>query len=159
MGLGHPSAALHHRKALVFAFSNAGIIAICTVVDRQGVRAEVAAGGSALRYVVIHFVLEGMPYPWLMWLRRSRAQRRQIVQYAGGRWPLAALGGGSSIDSYAIALWTMIKAPVASVAALRETSVLFAALLGTWLLKGKFGRQRTRNTGVVVLGVMRLRMA
>ena len=53
----------------------------------------------------------------------------------------------------------MIKAPAASVAALRETSVLFAAPLGTWLLKGKFGLQRTRNTGVVVLGVMLLRMA
>jgi drug/metabolite transporter (DMT)-like permease len=62
------------------------------------------------------------------------------------------------IGSYAIALWAMTRAPVASVAALRETSVLFAALLGTWLLKEKFGLQRALGTAVVVGGVMALRL-
>jgi drug/metabolite transporter (DMT)-like permease len=47
---------------------------------------------------------------------------------------------------------------VASVAALRETSVLFAALLGSWLLKEKFGWQRALGTLVVVAGVMGLRL-
>ena len=70
---------------------------------------------------------------------------------------MAALGGSASIGSYAIALWAMTRAPVASVAALRETSVLFAALLGTWLLKEKFGLQRAIGTGVIVAGVMALR--
>jgi drug/metabolite transporter (DMT)-like permease len=74
------------------------------------------------------------------------------------RWPVAALGGTASIGSYAIALWAMTRAPVASVAALRETSVLFAALLGTWLLKERFGLQRAVGTLVVVAGVMALRL-
>ena len=155
----NPGAALNHRKALVFAFTNAGIIATYTVVDGLGVRAEVNAGGSALRYVMILFVLDGLPYPLLVWLRRTPAQRRQIVAYARTRWPKAALGGAASIGSYAIALWAMTKAPVASVAALRETSVLFAALLGTWLLKEKFGLQRALGTLVVVAGVISLRLA
>ena len=158
VGLAHPGEALHHRKALAFAFANAAIIAAYTVVDGLGVRTEVASGGHALRYVLILFVLDGMPYPLLVWLRRSPAQRRQILAYARGRWPLAALGGTASIGSYAIALWAMTRAPVASVAALRETSVLFAALLGTWLLKEKFGLQRALGTAVVVLGVMCLRL-
>jgi drug/metabolite transporter (DMT)-like permease len=158
VGLAHPGEALHHGKALAFAFSNAAIIAIYTVVDGLGVRAEVAAGGSAWRYVMILFVLDGMPYPLLVWLRRTPQQRREIVAYARQRWPKAALGGTASIGSYAIALWAMTRAPVASVAALRETSVLFAALLGTWLLKEKFGRQRALGTLVVVLGVMALRL-
>ena len=158
VGLAHPGEALHHRKALAFAFANAAIIAAYTVVDGLGVRTEVASGGYALRYVLILFVLDGMPYPLLVWLRRSPAQRRQILAYARGRWPLAALGGTASIGSYAIALWAMTRAPVASVAALRETSVLFAALLGTWLLKEKFGLQRALGTAVVVLGVMCLRL-
>ena len=158
VGLAHPGEALHHRKALAFAFANAAIIAAYTVVDGLGVRTEVAIGGHALRYVLILFVLDGMPYPLLVWLRRSPAQRRQILAYARGRWPLAALGGTASIGSYAIALWAMTRAPVASVAALRETSVLFAALLGTWLLKEKFGLQRALGTAVVVLGVMCLRL-
>ena len=154
-----PGEALHHRKALAFAFTNAAIIALYTVVDGLGVRAEVNAGGSALRYVMILFVLDGLPYPLLVWLRRTPAQRQQIVAYACGRWPMAALGGAASIGSYAIALWAMTQAPVASVAALRETSVLFAALLGTWLLKEKFGWQRALGTAVVVLGVVSLRLA
>ena len=158
VGLAHPGEALHHGKALAFAFTNAAIIAIYTVIDGLGVRAEVAAGGSAWRYVMILFVLDGIPYPLLVWLRRTPRQRREIVAYALTRWPKAALGGTASIGSYAIALWAMTRAPVASVAALRETSVLFAALLGTWLLKEKFGRQRALGTLVVVLGVMALRL-
>jgi len=159
VGLAHPGEALHHRKALAFAFANAVIIAAYTFVDGLGVRTEVAAGGSALRYILALFVIDGLPYPLLVWLRRSPAQRQEIVAYARRRWPLAALGGAASIGSYAIALWAMTRAPVASVAALRETSVLFAALLGTWLLKEKFGLQRALGTVVVVLGVMALRLA
>ena len=154
VGLAHPGQALHHRKALAYAFTNAAIIATYTFVDGLGVRAS----GDALRYVLILFVLDGLPYPLLVWWRRSPEQRRAIVVYARQRWPLAALGGTASIGSYAIALWAMTRAPVASVAALRETSVLFAALLGTWLLKEKFGLQRAIGTVVIVAGVMALRL-
>ena len=154
VGLAHPGEALHHRKALAFAFANAAIIAAYTFVDGLGVRQS----GDALRYVLILFVLDGLPYPLLVWWRRSPPQRRAMLQYARGRWPLAALGGSASIGSYAIALWAMTRAPVASVAALRETSVLFAAVLGTVLLKEKFGLQRAVGTAVVVLGVMALRL-
>ena len=101
------------------------------MVDGLGVRAEVAAGGSALRYVMLLFVLDGIAYPLLVWLRRGPEGRAHILAYARQRWPLAAVGGSASIGSYAIALWAMTRAPVASVAALRETSVLFAAVLGT----------------------------
>jgi drug/metabolite transporter (DMT)-like permease len=108
--------------------------------------------------VLILFVLDGAPYPLIVWLRRGPQGRRDIVAYARRRWPLAALGGTASIGSYAIALWAMTRAPVASVAALRETSVLFAAVLGTVLLKEKFGLQRAIGTGIVVAGVMALRL-
>ncbi len=71
---------------------------------------------------------------------------------------MASLGGVASLGSYGIALWAMTRAPVASVAALRETSVLFAALLGTWLLKEPFGKQRAVGTAVIVASVMALRL-
>lgn len=109
--------------------------------------------------MLILFVLDGLPYPLLVWWRRGPQGRRAIVDYARGRWPLAALGGTASIASYAIALWAMTRAPVASVAALRETLVLFAAVLGTVLLKEKFGLQRAIGTGVIVAGVIALRLA
>ena len=153
VGLAHPGETLHHRKALMFAFANAAIIALYTVVDGLGVRTS----DSALKYVVTLFVLDGIAYPLGVWLRRSAAARREIVRFARRRWPLALLGGAASMGSYAIALWAMTRAPVASVAALRETSVLFAAVLGTVLLKERFGLQRAAGTLVLVGGVMALR--
>jgi drug/metabolite transporter (DMT)-like permease len=68
------------------------------------------------------------------------------------------MGGAASIGSYAIALWAMTRAPVASVAALRETSVLFATVLGTLMLKERFGAQRALGAAVIVAGVMALRL-
>lgn len=158
VGLAHPGETLHHGKALAYAFANALIIAVYTFVDGQGVRNTVGAGHGAAAYVLLLFVLDGLPYPALVWLRRDADGRRAILAYARRRWPLAALGGSASIGSYAIALWAMTRAPVASVAALRETSVLFAALLGTWLLKERFGAQRALGTLVIVGGVMALRL-
>ena len=155
VGLAHPGEALHHRRALMFAFANAALIAIYTTVDGIGVRTN----GSAARYVLLLFVLDGFFYPALVWWRRDPAERAELVGLARRRWPLAALGGSASIGAYGIALWAMTRAPVASVAALRETSVLFAAVLGTVLLKERFGVQRALGTGVIVAGVMALRFA
>ncbi|WP_088278432.1 EamA family transporter [Ideonella sp. A 288] len=159
VGLSHPGDALHHRTALTYALANAMIIALYTFVDGKGVRTTVVDGHSAAAYVLLLFVLDGIPYPSIVWARRDAAGRRAILAYARQRWPLAALGGAASIGSYAIALWAMTRAPVASVAALRETSVLFAAVLGTVLLKERFGMQRAIGTAVIVAGVMALRLA
>jgi phosphonate utilization associated putative membrane protein len=153
VGLARPGEALHHRKVLLFAFANAGLIALYTTVDGIGVR----AGGDAARYVLMLFLLDGFLYPALVWWCRSPAARATLVAYARRRWPAATLGAAASIGAYAIALWAMTRAPVASVAALRETSVLFAALLGCVLLKERFGAQRAIGTGVIVAGVMALR--
>jgi phosphonate utilization associated putative membrane protein len=157
VGLAHPGEALHHRRALAFALANAVVIMTYTFIDASGVRTTVAAGASALSYVMLLFVLDGVPYPALVVLKRDAAGRRAILDYAKRRWPLAALGGAASIGSYAIALWAMTRAPVAAVSALRETSVLFATLLGAWLLKERLGAQRLAGAVVIVGGVIALR--
>lgn len=159
VGLAHPGQALHHGKALAFAFANAAIIAGYTFVDGLGVRTEVAVGGAPLRYILWLFVVDGFPFLLLVLLRRDAAGRRAVLAYARQRWPLATAGGVASVGSYAIALWAMTRAPVASVAALRETSVLFATVLGTWLLKERFGWQRALGSAVIVAGVVALRLA
>jgi drug/metabolite transporter (DMT)-like permease len=157
VGLAHPGETLHHGKALAFAFTNAAIIAVYTFVDGMGVRTEVQNGGAVWSYLLWLTALDGIAYPSLVWWRRDRAGREAILAYAGQRWPLAALGGTASIASYAIALWAMTRAPVASVAALRETSVLFATVIGTLVLKEKFGLQRALGTVIIVVGVIALR--
>jgi len=158
VGLSHPGQALHHGKAAAFAFANAAIIASYTFVDGLGVRQAGPAVTDVLSYVMWLFVLDGFPYPLLLWWRRGPQGRQMLVDYARSRWPLAALGGAASIGSYAIALWAMTRAPVASVAALRETSVLFATVLGTVMLKEAFGLQRAVGAVVIVGGVMALRL-
>ena len=154
VGLASPGQALNHRKALAFALANAVIIACYTVVDGLGVRQS----GNAAAYVILLFVLDGLPFPLLVWVSRGAQGRAQILRYARARWPVAAVGGAASIGSYWIALWAMTRAPVAAVAALRETSVLFAAVLGVWLLKERFGAQRAVGTAVLVAGVIALRL-
>jgi len=148
--LGLSKHAFEAPKAVRFALVNAVIIAIYTVVDALGVRAS----GQALQYVATLFLLDGWPFALIVFLRRRGA----VLPYARKRWPIALGGAIASLGSYGIALWAMTQAPVATVAALRETSVLFAVLLGVWFLKEVFTPRRVIGTCVIVAGVMALRL-
>ena len=154
VGLSRSAVGGHPGKALRYALANAAIIALYTVIDGLGVR----AAGNALSYVATLFLFEGLPYFVLVMWRRG-VQRPAAWRYMAGRWKLALAGTLASFGSYAIALWAMTQAPVATVAALRETSVLFAAALGTFWLKEGFGAMRAAGTVLVVAGVMALRLA
>ena len=129
------------RKALAFALANAAIIALYTVVDGIGVRAS----GDALPTWRGCSCSTACPTSLLVLWRRP-GRRRAALAYMAGRWKIALLGGAASLGSYGIALWAMTHAPVAVVAALRETSVLFAALIGTLFLREPFGWQRAVGT-------------
>jgi phosphonate utilization associated putative membrane protein len=159
VGLSRPAQALHHHRAIGFALANAVVIAAYTFVDGSGVRVTVAGGHTAASYVVLLFVLDGIPYPALVFAQRSAEGRRAIAAYARKRWPLATLGGLASLGSYGIALWAMTRAPVAAVSALRETSVLFATALSVLVLKERFGLQRASGAVVIVAGVVALRLS
>lgn len=159
VGLSRPAQALHHHRAVGFALANAAVIAAYTFVDGSGVRITVAGGQTAASYVVLLFVLDGLPYPALVFAQRSTEGRRAIAAYARRRWPLATLGGLASLGSYWIALWAMTRAPVAAVSALRETSVLFATALSVLVLKERFGLQRATGAAVIVTGVVALRLS
>jgi phosphonate utilization associated putative membrane protein len=148
LGLGKH--AFDAPKAVQFALVNAVIIASYTVVDALGVRAT----GSAMQYVATLFLFDGWPFSLIVFARRNWA----VGPYIRKRWPIALGGASASIGSYAVALWAMTQAPVATVAALRETSVLFAALIGMWFLKEAFTPRRIVGTCVIVAGVMALRL-
>ncbi|MFZ9424966.1 MAG: EamA family transporter [Limnohabitans sp.] len=149
--LGASAGLMRHRKAVLFALSNAVLIAIYTVVDAKGARIS----GNVAQYVAMLFVLDGWPFAVLVFLHR----KGQVWSYVRGRWRLALGGALASVGSYAIALWAMTVAPVAMVAALRETSVLFAAILGAWFLKEHWTTHRVLGTVSVVGGVVALRLS
>jgi phosphonate utilization associated putative membrane protein len=151
LALGLSRHALDAPRAVGFALANAVVIATYTVVDALGVRAS----GNALQYVVALSALDGWPFFLIVFARRGG---NAVWPYTRKRWPVGIAGALASLGSYGIALWAMTQAPVATVAALRETSVLFAALLGSWFLKEAFTLRRIVGTAAIVTGVMALRM-
>jgi drug/metabolite transporter (DMT)-like permease len=140
----------HPPAAAGWALANAGIIAVYTLVDGAGARAS----GNAASYVVWLTFLEG--FPFLAWIYHRRG--RAALAYIGRDWRRGLLGGAASLGAYGIVLWAMTKAPVAAVAALRETSVLFAALIGAIWLKEGFGLARLVGAASVVAGVAALKL-
>ncbi|HEX3631408.1 MAG TPA: EamA family transporter, partial [Casimicrobiaceae bacterium] len=124
----------HPPAAAYWAFANAAIIAVYTLVDGAGARSS----GNALSYVCWLIFLEGIPFVAWVLTRRGAAGRA----YLHRGWRVGLGGGACSLAAYGIVLWAMTRAPIAAVAALRETSVLFAALIGSLWLKEGFGWRR-----------------
>ena len=141
-------AALHgHGRAVGFALANAGVIALYTIIDGSGAR----IAGNAWSYIVWLFVLDAIPFTAYMLVTRGSSFAEALVQ----RRTRGLIGGGLSAAAYAISVWAMTKAPVALVASLRETSVLFATLIGARLLKEHLTPRRWAGVGAVIAGVSR----
>lgn len=151
LALGLSAAGTRRAETVAFALGNAVMIALYTLVDGSGVR----VAGNALQYIAALFLMNSWPFALGVYLRRGP---RTVWAHARRRWPYAFAGALASAGSYGIALWAMTRAPVAVVAALRETSVLFAAVIGTWLLNEAFTVRRAIGTAVIVAGVMALRL-
>ena len=110
-----------------------------TLVDGAGARAS----GNALGLRVLADVPRRIPVPRL---DRRPARPPAPSRYIGRQWRARARSAAPAASrAYAIVLWAMTRAPVAAVAALRETSVLFAALIGALILKEGFGWRAPRR--------------
>jgi drug/metabolite transporter (DMT)-like permease len=107
-----------------------------------------------LSYVLWLTFVEGVLF--LLWIRQWHGNRATV--YIGAQWRRGLLGGFCSVAAYSIVLWAMTRAPVAAVAALRETSVLFAAIIGAVLLKEGIGFARMAGAVSVVVGVAALKL-
>jgi drug/metabolite transporter (DMT)-like permease len=145
--LGHAPS----RSAVVFALANAAVIALYTLIDGYGARVS----GNAWSYIVWLFVLDGIPFS--LWMLAKR--RDTFIAHLRSRSRRSLVGGGLSAAAYAISVWAMTKAPVALVASLRETSVLFATLIGARLLHERLSPRRWGGVIAVVLGVLALKAA
>ena len=140
----------HPPAATAWALTNAAIIGLYTLVDGAGARAS----NNPAAYVVWLTVLEGFPFLGWVLLRRGPAS----LVYLRRGWRRGLAGGAASLAAYGIVLWAMTRAPVAAVAALRETSVLFAALIGAYWLKEGFTLPRLAGAASVVLGIAALKL-
>jgi drug/metabolite transporter (DMT)-like permease len=140
----------HDRRATAFALANAVVIATYTLVDGQGARLS----GAPVSYTLWFFVANSVVIAIYGWLRRGSA----VGTYFRATWKRAVLGGSCAVAAYGIALWAMTRAPIAIVAVLRETSVIFAAVIAAFVLHEKFTRRRLAATGAVMLGLVALRI-
>jgi len=138
------------RKSLAFALVNACVIAAYTLIDAKGARLS----GAPVSYALWFFVANGVVILAAGWLQRGAAAPRHLLR----QWRIAFLGGAFAVGAYGVALWGMTKAPVALVAVLRETSVVFAAVLGAVFLKERFTAQRAGATAAVLAGLVVLRL-
>ncbi len=116
-----------------------------TVVDGMGVR----VAGSPLGYIGWLFIIDGLPFVIWCLVRERGLGVRRLARV----WKVGFLGGFMGLAAYGMVIYAMSFAAIGAVAAMRETSVILAALFGTYLLKEPFGGRRIAASVVVVGGV------
>jgi drug/metabolite transporter (DMT)-like permease len=142
---------LSDRKGIRLALLNALVIAGYTLIDGLGVRRS----GAPAAYTLWVFLLTGLPLTlWALAARRST-----FIPYLGRHWRLGIAGGIGTTASYGLALWAMTVAPIAVVAALRETSILFGTLIAGFVLREHIGMRRVVSACIIAAGAAILRLA
>lgn len=139
------------RASTGFALVNAVAIAGYTLVDGTGVRLS----AYPVAYTMWIFLLTAPPI--LAWALLRR--RAGVVVHVRARWHLALIGGACTLGAYILVLWAMTQAPIAMVAALRETAIVFATGLSVIVLKERFGWGRPAAAAVILLGVIAIKLA
>jgi drug/metabolite transporter (DMT)-like permease len=138
------------RIALAWALGTAGFTAAYTMADGVGAR----LAGSASGFALWMFALDGL----IMLAWGLAARGRAAVLALASAWRAGAAAGAMSLGSYWIAIWAFTQAPLALVAALRETSVLFAMLIAYFLLKERVPPRRWAAGGLILAGIVLMRL-
>jgi drug/metabolite transporter (DMT)-like permease len=141
------------RQAVGFALFTAVTVCAYSVVDGIGARA--AGPGLAAAYSTVLFVGIAPVIVAYALVRRGTA----VIPAMAPHWKIGLGGGALAVISYSIAIWAMTLAPIAIVAALRETSVLFGAIIAVTILKEPLRPARIVAALMIVLGLICLRLA
>ena len=132
-------------RPFLFGLGTALFIAGYTVADGLGVRLS----GAPLGYICWLFVLDGLP----LVLYALAVRRGRIGAYLRAHWKPGLLGGLMAGLAYGLVIWALSFGTMAHVSALRETSVIFAAVIGSVMLREPFGGPRIAAACVVVAGI------
>jgi drug/metabolite transporter (DMT)-like permease len=138
------------RKALFFALGTALFTASYTLVD--GVGAQLS--GTASGFTLWMFVGDGV----LMTIYALTMRGRGLFIAVRGNLVSGTAAGALSLGSYWIAIWAFTLAPIALVAALRETSVLFAMLIALFFLGERASIQRWFAAMLILAGIVLMRL-
>lgn len=138
------------RRPLAYAAGTAVFIAAYTLADGMGVR----RAGEALPYIVWLMILDGIPILCFT----AYARRGHLPAALGANWRAGCLSGALQFGAYALVIWAMSVGAMASVSALRETSVIFAAFIGAVALKERVGALRISAAILVAIGIVLMRL-
>lgn len=141
-----------NRTALGWALATATATAGYTIVDGIGAR----LAGTASGYILWMFV--GDAVLLALYATFSRGLGASLP-YSRRAWLMGLTAGAMSLGSYWVAVWAFTQAPIALVAALRETSVLFAMLIAVTLLGERATRWRWIAAASILGGVVLMRVA
>jgi drug/metabolite transporter (DMT)-like permease len=139
------------RRPIGYAVATAVCIAGYTLLDGLGSRAS----GDAVAYVACLIALDGSIFAAYLTVTRGH----NVLGTALKRRRTTIVGGACGFASYALVVWAFTMAPIALVAALRETSVVIAAVLGAVLLKEPFGRVRIGAAILIAAGLALLKLS
>jgi drug/metabolite transporter (DMT)-like permease len=139
------------RRTTACALVTAAVIACYTLIDGAGVRRS----GAPAAFTIWIFLLSGAGL--LGWAMAKHA--RALAGFARANLLLLPFGGAATLGSYAIALWAMTLAPVAAIAALRETSILFATAIAGLVLRERISPARMSAVALVACGAVAMRLA
>jgi drug/metabolite transporter (DMT)-like permease len=137
-------------KALAYALGTAAFTASYTIVDGIGARLS----GTPSGFTMWLFVGDGAVMAVYAGLSRGREGFAGLAP----AWRSGLIAGALSLASYWIAIWAFTRAPIALVAALRETSVLFAMLIAVIVLKEDAGRWRWLASTMILIGILLVRI-
>ncbi|MDQ3026802.1 MAG: DMT family transporter [Pseudomonadota bacterium] len=146
-GIASPGRSL---RAAGWALMVAVAIGIYTSLDGFGGRSS----GTVVGYIAWLCMLEGVCLAALVAARQGPATLLVILR----SWKVTILGGLTTLVSYALVIWAMTQAPIPVVAALRETSVVFAALLGVAVFGERLGPVRILAIALVMGGIFLMRL-
>jgi drug/metabolite transporter (DMT)-like permease len=145
-----PRPGSRHGLATLFAVLTGFTIAAYIIADGLGVRSAGPTFQHRLSYIAWLCVVEG---PWLLVLAIV-LRPGTVWAHLRRTWWRGAIGGVIANVGYGIAIYALVLGPMAHIAALRETSVLFGALMGTLLLGEPFGLRRVAAAFVIVVGLV-----
>jgi drug/metabolite transporter (DMT)-like permease len=135
-----------HASALFWALGTAIGIALYNVTDARGVR----VAPSPFTFIIWIFLLDGIGVILLALLLR----RGLVAATLAARWQYGVAGGALSILSFGSALYAFTLMETAKVSALRETAVVFAAMMGSMFLGESFGRRRVIAAAILAGGLV-----
>ena len=136
---------------VMFALGAGATLAGATLLDGTAVRGY----SDPLTYLIWLEVFEHLPLP----LFALAFRRPQFASVLRTQWRMAGIAAVNRIGSYGLMVFAMSMAAIAPLAALRETSVIFAALISYFVLKEPFGAKRAIATAIVLGGIALLQLS